>query len=749
MVPTILAFDNIDRLEETASGAATSHRVNGIIIQPRSLDCKPQLKPNITYKRLRTIQPVDQILPPYISGSRIGPPAIVPDETFLSDSSIFKYAVERNFLWLLLRECDENNKINSWTGFNIRNRSNIEIKKDTIGYLPTINSPATDMATVQEILKETMNMKIQLGLNNIVVVFDQALFAKVAEVVWKTQIKFEGIVLMMGNFHTICNLLSIIGKMFGDAGLRDLAVESGVIAEGSIGKVLEGKQYNRGVRLNKFMYEAFMRLAWTEFVKWLEVNHIVDYLELNDTVGSLNGCFENICNETQENVLNQESFKRLHDLFEEFLCILRYNSGPLASFWMSYVDIVQILLDLLRADREGNWNLHLRSIRSMIPWCFAMDKSNYSRYLPIYYAKMTRLEHDSPEIYEHFKSGGFSVQIGPDNTFGKIAIDQTLEETVNKDTQTAGGTKGFSLQPAALSKYYLTHEYRSSALKQLRDLVSNKNVNSHPDLGPKKVQRDQLQVKSIINLLTNNWTNPFEKNGDLLVNLANGKAASPEVTESLTLAYSKGETCYEDFLERLKAGEGFFNPIKKLKLKTFSEEKKVKKISVGNAELLLKADRKLFSTMVLIAQNRKLNMKEVLQHELGPVPWSLANGDGTMKKTTKAALGKYFESKQQGTSDISNDTPNAAVIDGMALLHKINGDNRTFEDLSMSILKSVLYTFPDSSRIDVVFDVYLSISIKNAERCNNRSSGGFLYGEIKDSHKKNVGSDFLKQVQRK
>ena len=33
-VPTTLAFDNIDRLEETLSGSGTSHRVNGIVIQP-------------------------------------------------------------------------------------------------------------------------------------------------------------------------------------------------------------------------------------------------------------------------------------------------------------------------------------------------------------------------------------------------------------------------------------------------------------------------------------------------------------------------------------------------------------------------------------------------------------------------------------------------------------------------------------------------------------------------------------------
>jgi len=38
-VPTVLAFDNIDRLEESLSGGGTSHRVNGIIVQPKSLSC--------------------------------------------------------------------------------------------------------------------------------------------------------------------------------------------------------------------------------------------------------------------------------------------------------------------------------------------------------------------------------------------------------------------------------------------------------------------------------------------------------------------------------------------------------------------------------------------------------------------------------------------------------------------------------------------------------------------------------------
>ena len=40
-VPTVLAFDNIDRFEESLSGGGTLKRVNGVIVQPKSLSCLP------------------------------------------------------------------------------------------------------------------------------------------------------------------------------------------------------------------------------------------------------------------------------------------------------------------------------------------------------------------------------------------------------------------------------------------------------------------------------------------------------------------------------------------------------------------------------------------------------------------------------------------------------------------------------------------------------------------------------------
>ena len=52
---------------------------------------------------------------------------------------------------------------------------------------------------------------------------------------------------------------------------------------------------------------------------------------------------------------------------------------------------------------------------------------------------------------EHLKKRGMFVQLGMANTFVCIPVDQAIEETANKETQTAGGTKRFSLNPGAVS----------------------------------------------------------------------------------------------------------------------------------------------------------------------------------------------------------------------------------------------------------------------------------------------------------
>ena len=97
-----------------------------------------------------------------------------------------------------------------------------------------------------------------MNLQNIAVVFDQALYAKATEIKWGHRQQFKDVVLRVGVFHTIFTFLSVIGKRFQDAGLRDVIIESGVIAEGSVFGVQEGRTYNRAIRFHKLMYETLL-----------------------------------------------------------------------------------------------------------------------------------------------------------------------------------------------------------------------------------------------------------------------------------------------------------------------------------------------------------------------------------------------------------------------------------------------------------------------------------------------------------
>ena len=186
----------------------------------------------------------------------------------------------------------------------------------------------------------------------------------------------------------------------------------------------------------------------------------------------------------------------------------------------------------------------------------------------MYYSEMTRLVSDYPSVHKHLSEGGFSVQMGI-NPFGKLPVDQTLEETVNKDTQCPGGTKGFSLNAGATAKYYLTAEYRSAALGPLRSLINNNNTRiRHADLDEARIKRDEEDVTSICGILEMQWTNPMSRDPS---DLSTGKAPPNDRVKDLLGALVKGETAYRQFeTERMLPGhtKAFHDPIHRLKLQT-------------------------------------------------------------------------------------------------------------------------------------------------------------------------------------
>ena len=78
---------------------------------------------------------------------------------------------------------------------------------------------------------------------------------------------------------------------------------------------------------------------------------------------------------------------------------------------------------------------------------FVYDRLNYAKYPPVYYNQMQNLSMDHPEVYEHLKNGGMSVQLGMANTFGCILVDQAIEKIADKDTLDSGGHEKIQFKP--------------------------------------------------------------------------------------------------------------------------------------------------------------------------------------------------------------------------------------------------------------------------------------------------------------
>ena len=149
-------------------------------------------------------------------------------------------------------------------------------------------------------------------------------------------------------------MMSIIGKRFKDAGLRDLAVESEVIAEGSVDGVLDGRKYNRAVRFHKLLYEALYRLVWKQFYEWIEETNMQSDINLTAMLDEIQKLHNNTTQDQMDEFLLHPTCIHFMNIFNTFIEVLRNDHGPMAGFWMSYLDMVEIVLGLIRASREGN-----------------------------------------------------------------------------------------------------------------------------------------------------------------------------------------------------------------------------------------------------------------------------------------------------------------------------------------------------------------------------------------------------------
>lgn len=371
---TVLVYDNIDFAEETITGAGTTHHTNGIMIQLKQQDI-PVVLPNdtaIPRTHVRSYQPAPSNIQPFFITNKQGPQNLsAADNIQLLQQSekLVREAKMMDKTFILLKSQPVDPALPGWTAYNISVTNPLPLS--AVHYLPVIDASPTQLSTVKHILDDAMAYADKLECDQIMVVFDQAIYMKAQMIRWADKSYEQRLVIRLGEFHTVMCFLSAIGKRYKLSGMEDILIDANVVAHGSMVGVLSGHNYNRSIRAHKQLFEALSRLQALEFISTLDEE-------------SQQQCKDMLSNAGRHYTAEKSvpSTPELRDILNRFDDYVKTRSllSPTYRFWTSYLDMVGTLLCFVRATRTSNWDLHLASLRSMLPWMFAYDRTNYSRY---------------------------------------------------------------------------------------------------------------------------------------------------------------------------------------------------------------------------------------------------------------------------------------------------------------------------------------------------------------------------------
>ncbi|KAG0721809.1 Glutamine synthetase [Chionoecetes opilio] len=108
--------------------------------------------------------------------------------------------------------------------------------------------------------------------------------------------------------------------------------------------------------------------------------------------------------------------------------------------WVQYIRQVALLQRFIRAERTGDWELHLSCVREMVPHFHAAGHLHYAKSARLYWQQMESLEEIMPtEEYSLFTEKGYFTIRRQDSFWNENFSDQTIEQFLMKNFKVSGG----------------------------------------------------------------------------------------------------------------------------------------------------------------------------------------------------------------------------------------------------------------------------------------------------------------------
>ena len=78
---------------------------------------------------------------------------------------------------------------------------------------------------------------------------------------------------------------------------------------------------------------------------------------------------------------------------------------PTARLWLQYMNMVALLRQFIEAEHTGNWELHMQSLRDMLPFYAAAGHNLYAKSVYIYLQQMLELKSKHADVLERLFLG--------------------------------------------------------------------------------------------------------------------------------------------------------------------------------------------------------------------------------------------------------------------------------------------------------------------------------------------------------
>jgi len=422
-------IDNADSNTRSLTGHGTWHALGSIAgITP----AKQSSIKNMS--RSSTVRPASvrgkfstMTIKKYIKPKSLGLKKVFIGPLLLKKPSNLNQAISLDNIWLssfYIASPEKN--CPSWSGFNQTVVVGTDYDTSSIDILPFINEDPNDVNTLYSALVFLQELSIKYNLGACPVTADQPLYIKIVEIILSSP-NITKLFARLGGFHLLSSYMGGMGFIMNGSGLTNLWMN--VYATNSIGHMLDGKAYSQALKSHLYSAAAITTLL-------LETPGCLSGIntgKLNDIHTMLLTADCSITSVDSEVVVQQ-----IHQILDDLTNDLSQCSRT-GKLWIQYLKMVKLMMLYIRAEKTGDWDLHLYSIGLMIPFFHASGHIKCAKCSRLYLDQMKLLKNImTPDGYTKYTNGYFTLRRKDllwSGNFSDLTIEQVDVHGVPHRTQ--------------------------------------------------------------------------------------------------------------------------------------------------------------------------------------------------------------------------------------------------------------------------------------------------------------------------